>query len=103
MANQFGKRLKQLREQNNLLQRQVAALLEIDTPMLSKIERGGRQAKKDLIPLFAEIFKVDKEELVTLWLTDQISSMIKNEELNNSTFEKIIKNIKANYIRLLGE
>ncbi|MBS1539517.1 MAG: helix-turn-helix transcriptional regulator [Bacteroidetes bacterium] len=49
MANQFGERLKQLREQNNLLQRQVASLLEIDTPMLSKIERGERKAKKEQV------------------------------------------------------
>ena len=46
----FGEHIKQLREQNQLLQRQVASILEIDTAMLSKIERGERRAKREYIP-----------------------------------------------------
>ncbi|KAA6306327.1 hypothetical protein EZS27_042018 [termite gut metagenome] len=42
----FGDRIKQLREEQQLLQRQLAATLEIDTPMYSKIERGDRRAKR---------------------------------------------------------
>ena len=37
--NQFGEQIKQFREEKSLLQRQVANQLEMDTPMLSKIER----------------------------------------------------------------
>lgn len=44
----FGEHIKQLREQNQLLQRQVASVLEIDTAMLSKIERGERRAKRSI-------------------------------------------------------
>jgi transcriptional regulator with XRE-family HTH domain len=43
--NQFGEYIKQLRESNSLLQRQVANLLEMDTPMFSKIERGERNIR----------------------------------------------------------
>ena len=42
----FGERIKELRESQGLLQRQLAAKLEIDTPMFSKIERGERKAKR---------------------------------------------------------
>ena len=56
MANQFGDKIKQLREANHLLQRQVASELEIDTPMLSKIERGDRKAKKEQVLLFAKLY-----------------------------------------------
>ena len=42
----LGKRIKELREEQKLLQRQLAAILEIDTPMFSKIERGDRRAKR---------------------------------------------------------
>ena len=38
----LGKRIKELREEHKLLQRQLAAILEIDTPMFSKIERSDR-------------------------------------------------------------
>lgn len=81
MANRFGERLKQLREQNNLLQRQIASLLEIDTPMFSKIERGERRAKKEQVIQLAQIVKVSKDDLLTLWLADQIVDMASNEEV----------------------
>ena len=33
----FGKKIRELRDENGVLQRQLAALLEIDTPMFSKV------------------------------------------------------------------
>lgn len=42
----LGDKIKELREEHGVLQRQLAALLEIDTPMFSKIERGDRYAKR---------------------------------------------------------
>ena len=41
----FGNKIKELRDENGILQRQLAALLEIDTPMFSKIEHGDRSVK----------------------------------------------------------
>jgi len=77
----FGKRVKQLREQKNLLQRHVAGQLDIDTPMLSKIERGERKAKREQVLLMAKIYEADKDELLTLWLSDRINETINNEPL----------------------
>ena len=68
----LGKRIKELREEQKLLQRQLAAILEIDTPMFSKIERGDRRAKRGQIITLAQQFKVDERELLTLWLADKI-------------------------------
>jgi transcriptional regulator with XRE-family HTH domain len=81
VANQFGDRVRQLREQQNLLLRQVAPLLEMDTPLLSKIERGKRVAKKEQVGQLAEILKVSKDELLTLWLADQVYDMVKDEDV----------------------
>lgn len=94
MANQFGERLKQLREQNNLLQRQVASLLEIDTPMLSKIERGERKAKKEQVIQLAQIMKVSNDELLTLWLADQLQDVIEGEAMADEALKKVSNNIK---------
>lgn len=80
MANQFGEKIKQLRDANRLLQRQVASELNIDTPMLSKIERGDRKAKKDQVLLFAKLFKANREELLTIWLADQLVEVVENED-----------------------
>ena len=76
----FGEHIKQLREQNQLLQRQVASVLEIDTAMLSKIERGERRAKKEYIPLLANLLHSNERELYTIWLADQIYQLVENEE-----------------------
>ena len=42
----LGNKIKELRDKHEVLQRQLAAYLEIDTPMFSKIERGDRRAKR---------------------------------------------------------
>lgn len=76
----FGEHIKQLREQNQLLQRQVASILEIDTAMLSKIERGERRAKREHIPTLANLFKQSEKELFTIWMVDQVCNLVKEED-----------------------
>lgn len=80
MSNQFGNKIRTLREEQNLLLRQVASILEMDTAQLSKIERGERQAKKETVLKIAVILKVSEKELLTLWLADQIYDVVKDEE-----------------------
>jgi transcriptional regulator with XRE-family HTH domain len=75
----FGKKIKEIREEQGLLQRQLAAALEIDTPMYSKIERGDRRAKRSQVILLAELLHVDKDELLTIWLADKILDAIADE------------------------
>ena len=75
----LGNKIKELREEHGVLQRQLAALLEIDTPMFSKIERGNRYAKLTQVIQLAEYFKIDKNELLTLWLADKILDIVENE------------------------
>ena len=53
----LGKRIKELREEKQLLQRQLAAELEIDTPMFSKIERGERKAKREQVIELARLLE----------------------------------------------
>ena len=81
MANQFGEKIRELRESSRLLQRQIASQLEIDTPMLSKIERGERKAKKEQVPSFAKLLNASKDELLTLWLADQLVEVLQDEDL----------------------
>lgn len=53
----FGNKIKELRDKHEVLQRQLAAYLEIDTPMFSKIERGDRRAKMRRIIFYADVVK----------------------------------------------
>ena len=77
----FGERIKQLREEKGLLQRHVAASLDMDTPMFSKIERGERKAKREQVLGLAKLLMVPSEELLALWLAGKVYDMVKNEEV----------------------
>ena len=72
--------------------RQVAAHLEIDTALISKIEKGVRNLKKEHIPKLAEVLNADQEELLTLYLADQLDEIIKDEPLGKKAMNIIIKN-----------
>lgn len=76
----LGKRIKELREEQKLLQRQLAAILKIDTPMFSKIERGDRRAKRGQVITLAQQFKVDEKELLTLWLADKVLDALEGDD-----------------------
>ena len=84
----LGNKIKSLRDEQGILQRQVAAYLEIDTPMFSKIERGDRRAKRSQVTKLAEYFHFDEKELLTLWLADRILDAIEGEkELQSHVIE----------------
>ena len=76
----LGQKIKELRLENGVLQRQLASLLEIDTPMFSKIERGDRRVKRTQVIQIANYFKIDEKELLTLWVADKVLDAVKNEE-----------------------
>lgn len=72
----LGQKIRELREKQNLLLRQVAAQLEVDTALMSKIERGERNASKQQVIDIAKFLKANEEEFLTLWLADKIESTI---------------------------
>lgn len=89
MQNLFGEKIRDLRENKGLLLREVAPLLNIDTPQLSKIERGERQAKKEYIQIFAKIFKINSNELLRIWLTEQMCNIIYEEPLAKEAIKEL--------------
>ncbi|MCB0538130.1 MAG: helix-turn-helix transcriptional regulator [Bacteroidetes bacterium] len=91
---QFGERIRQLREDKELLQRQLAASLEIDTPMFSKIERGERRAKREQVLKLAELLGTDVNDLLTLWLADQVYDLVKDEDTANAILRVAEEKVK---------
>lgn len=89
----FAHKLKELRERNNLLQRQMSAALEIDTGLYSKYERGERIPRREQVVQMAEIFKIDKNELLTLWLADQVYVMVKDDDNAGRALNVVQENI----------
>lgn len=95
MKSQFGERVTTLREQQNLYLRQVASLLEMDTAQLSKIEKGLRQLKREQIPILAGILKTGTDELLILWLADQLYDIVKDEKLANEAMQMAEQKINS--------
>ena len=85
----LGQKIKELRLENGVLQGQLASLLDIDTPMFSKIERGNRRAKRAQVIQIANYFNVDEKELLTLWVADKVLDAVENEEELKSDAIKI--------------
>lgn len=75
----FGEKIKYLRELEGLLQRDVAQKLAIDGPMLSKIESGERQAKREQIIVLSKVLKTNESNLLSLWLADRVYKIISDE------------------------
>jgi len=76
----FPERIKQLRVERQLPLRKVAAALDIDSATYWKIERGERRAKREHIPIIAETLQADPEEMLTLWLADQVTEVVADEK-----------------------
>lgn len=93
----FGEMIKQLRLENKLPQRKVAALLDIDTSILSKYEKNIRQPSKELIEKIAKIFGVDSQTLVFEAVTDKIANQFVVEDIDSDTLRAA--ETKAQYIK----
>lgn len=83
----LGEIIKSKRLKIGLLQSDVAVKLGIDAPLLSKIEKGLRRLKREQILKIASILNTDKEELLSLWLADQIYDVVKDEKLANKAIQ----------------
>ena len=83
----FGDIIRIAREKEGLILRQVASALDIDQAIISKFERGERKPSKEQVEKFAEFYKLDKNKLITSWLSDQIANTILYEE----NIEEVLK------------
>ena len=88
----FIERIRRLREERRLPQRKLAAALEIDTATYCKIEKGERRVKRDQIAIIAQLLQADPEELLTLWLADQVAEVVGNEEKLADKVLEVAKN-----------
>jgi transcriptional regulator with XRE-family HTH domain len=75
-----GEIIRNQREKKGMLLRQVAAKLDIDIAILSKIERSERKPTRDQIIKLAEILDLDKDTLVIQFMSEKIAYEIANEE-----------------------
>lgn len=77
----FGDTIKNLREAGELPLRTIAAFLDIDQAVLSKIERGHRKPTRENVIKLAKYFKVNENDLLVIWLSDKVAYELRDEEV----------------------
>lgn len=84
----FSNSIRTLRENRRVPQRELANALGIDVPLYSRIERGERPVKREQISVIAKVLNTDEQELLKLWLADQVSAVLGSEsEIANEVID----------------
>ncbi|MDR0681303.1 MAG: helix-turn-helix domain-containing protein [Dysgonamonadaceae bacterium] len=95
----FAYRIRRLRNEKRMLQWQFVAIMDIDAPLFSKIERGECHAIPKQVIAIAKIFKVNRNDFLTHWLADQVTVEVDNEkELSNDVLKIAKQNINKDKI-----
>jgi len=92
--NNLGQKIREAREKQHLLLRQLAAYLEVDTALISKAERGERNLNREQVVNLAIFLNDSEEELISLWLCDKIISVVGNDDYAVQGTQKALKIIK---------
>lgn len=87
----LGDYIKSEREKKGLLMRELAALVDVDTSMISKVENGYRIPTKEQVEKIAKALELDTWSLINLWYSEKIYQEIRDEE-NACEILKIIEN-----------
>jgi transcriptional regulator with XRE-family HTH domain len=64
IRKQVGKRVKQLRQENELSQEALAHLAELDRTYIPSIEKGERNVSLEVIQKLSKAFKIKISELL---------------------------------------
>ena len=76
----LGQKIRELRESNGMLQRQLAAILEIGDGFLSKVETDQKTLKREHLKTISETFNCSFSELEALWIGSKIYDIVKYEK-----------------------
>lgn len=86
----LGTRIKSIREENGLKQKEVAQKIGISAPMLSHFESGRSKVPADMIPLLSNVLGVSANDLLGVSafkeiLTDEEFRVIKTMRKSEKT------------------
>lgn len=107
----IGSYIKKLRIEKGYSLRKVAAFLDVDQAILSKIEQGQRKLSKEQVIKLADFFNCDEKELLVTFFSDKIlyeigdeqyaidALKVAEEKIKYRTFSKLDKNKIINHIK----
>lgn len=86
--------MRALREAKGLVQRQVAAELEVDTAYISKMENNEKPVSRQYLKKLSLLLGIAEEELQTLWLAEKLYDLAKDEEVGLRAMEAAEEELK---------
>jgi transcriptional regulator with XRE-family HTH domain len=87
--------IKSKRETKNLLLREVASMIDVDTALISKIEKGDRKPTREQIEKLAVALDIEHNRLLKLWLSEKVYEDVKGEDLAIDALKIALKRIKT--------
>jgi len=91
----LGQKIRETREKQNLLLRQVAAHIEVDTALMSKAERGERNLNREQVLKLARLLNVSEDEFVSLWLCDKVIGAVGEDPLAEQGIKRALTILKV--------
>jgi transcriptional regulator with XRE-family HTH domain len=90
----LGQKIRETREKQNLLLRQVAAHIEVDTALMSKAERGERNLNREHVIKLAQLLRESEVDFVSLWLCDKVIEVVGKDPFAEQGIKKALTKIK---------
>lgn len=92
----LSEKLKELRLKADLPQRKVAAAIDVDTATYCKFEKDVLRISREQLLKYAEFLKTDANDLLAIWLADQMRKTVLEEskEVANEAIKIVSKSIK---------
>ena len=91
--NSFNKYTRKKLKQLKLPLRKVAAIHDIDTSILSKIERNERVATKEMLPTLAKTLEVQEKEIQIEFIKSTVLSELGDLEFLTDGLKNVLKKI----------
>ncbi len=76
----IGEMIRRLRQEKGEPIRVLAAFLQIDQALMSKMERGLRMPTREQVEKLAHYFGADRQRMLVAWLSDRIIHEIEGED-----------------------
>ena len=76
----LGQKIRELREQSGMFQRELASKLEIGDGFLSKVENNQKTLKREHLIKISELFNCSISELEALWIGTKLYEIVKDEQ-----------------------
>ncbi len=95
--NSVGNIIRTKREEKGMLLRQLAAMIDVDTAIISKIERRERKARREQIIKIAKALGLNEKEILIEYLSENIAYELLQEDSVTNVLKVAERKVK--YLR----